>query len=138
MNTSTAIAPSPPSQHAGGASWAAWVARNRDEETRARFRDDLILDMVLIGAFTAAALFGGHVLEYEFAVGATLAVVAAIGAFRAINASRYMSAVVFASLAIVYNPALPVVALSGPFALAVLLLSAGAVTAMLVWRRRIA
>ena len=115
--------------------WRAWLDRNHVQEARRKHRRETVFSIVLIASFVLAALFGNRPVEYDTAVGATLAVGAAIAAFHAFNARRYAAATVLASMAVLYNPGYPLLALSGAFAVVTLLGSAAFLAVPLVFRR---
>jgi hypothetical protein len=116
--------------------WRAWLDRNRTQETHRQHRRETVFSIVLIGAFVVAALLGSGAVEYSTAVSAALAIGAAIAAFHALNAGRYVAATLFACMAVIYNPGYPLLALSGAFATVTLLGSAALLAMPLVFNGR--
>lgn len=135
MYESKAIVLSPGVERTEQTVWSAWLDRNRAQETRREHRRETFFRLALIAAFVLAALFGNRAVEYETAVGATLAIGAAVAAFHALDSRRYFATIVLGGMAAVYNPGHPLLALSGTLAIVTLFACAAILAVPLVFRR---
>lgn len=76
-----------------------------------------------IAALLLAALFWRSAANYQFVLNMTVSIGATVVVIQAIRADKYRWAVGFAGLVLLFNPLVPVFALSGPVSLLVVLVS---------------
>ena len=103
--------------------WQAWQSRNRANDVKAVARRliavkwfCIALLLLMVGLWTYAA-------EYQFLLRPALTAGAVILALEAARAHRYGFAGIFAGVVWLYNPAVPVFALSGNWHLVIVLAS---------------
>jgi len=114
--------------------WRAWVARNREQDRRGSdSRMKALKWASILGLFAAAAL-GSQLAPYDVAVRFIVMAGGIAAMFQAQRARRYASVAVFAAIAALYNPVMPVFTFSGAWQHALLAASALPFIASLTWR----
>lgn len=114
----------PPAKPLDEAVWQAWLEKGRARDRRnSATRMVAVVWASLAGLVVVAALWS-HLGPYDVAARFVLAAGAIAVMFHAIHAGRYALAAVFAAVALLYNPVVPVFSFSGDWPRAVVLVSA--------------
>ena len=91
---------------------------------------------VSIAVLLATAVFWMYAAEFHLATRSLVALGALAVTFQAVNSRSYGFAVLFAGMALLYNPIVPLFALSGPLSLAIVLASTiPFATSLLMWTK---
>lgn len=93
--------------------WDAWEAKCRFEDRHIVSTQLSIIKWVVIMALLATAILWSRLSPYEVVPRFIVAVGSAAAMLRASGRKQYWWSVVFASLVVLYNPVLPVLAFSG-------------------------
>jgi hypothetical protein len=125
---------SPPATPLDEAVWQAWKARGRARERQAREVRIRILNWGAIAALIAVAGLWSQLTSFEMAIRCVLAGAAAGMTFGAFSKRQYAFGVVFALLALLYNPVMPVLSFSGNWPRALVAASAIPFIGSLAWR----
>ena len=111
--------------------WDAWEAKGIAEERRsnaALFKASL---WASVAALLAAAVIWSHLAPYDVVVRFIVSIAALGITVRSLRTRRYSTAVTFAALVLLYNPALPVFAFAGDWQRAFVVASAVPFVALL-------
>lgn len=117
------------------AAWQAWLAKNRAQELRRSATRVKTMKWVSVATLVAAALFGSYLGSYGVPVRFVLTLGAIVVMCDAIKLRYYTFATAFGTLAVLYNPVLPVVNFSGFWQCAFMILSAVLFIVSLAWSR---
>jgi hypothetical protein len=115
--------------------WQAWLAKNRAEELRRSATRVKTVKWASVLTLVAAAFFGSYLGSYGAPVRFVLTLGAIVVMLDALKLRDYTFATVFGTLALLYNPVLPVVNFSGFWQFALMILSALLFIVSLTWRR---
>lgn len=115
------------------ARWQAWLAKNRTLELRRKQGRVKIVKWVSVVTLVVATVFGSQLESYGVIVRFALMLGAIVVMWDAVSSRHYTFATLFGTLALLYNPVLPVVNFSGLWQCAFLILSAALFVASLVW-----
>lgn len=114
--------------------WQAWTAKGRAQERRGRETRTKALKWASIVALLAVAGLWSQLASYEIATRCVLAAAAVGTMFEAFNQRQYALSVLFAGLAILYNPVLPLFSFSGSWQRGLIVASAIPFVTSLAWR----
>lgn len=114
-------------------SWQAWVEKGRARERQNNARGLVAVKCLGLAALLAVAAVWSSVTPFEIVVRFAVAFGAIILLFQSLKQERYVWAVAFAALAVIYNPVSPLFAFSGEWQRAVVIASACPFAASLVW-----
>ena len=93
--------------------WRAWVAKGRARERRNAARRFMIVKLFSIVALLATAALWPNLAPFDVLVRFLVAIGSVISILQAFPARHYAFAVLFAALALLYNPVVPVFAFVG-------------------------
>lgn len=124
VKKSTTAWESPPVKPLDEAVWQAWKARGRDRDRQSRETSKKALKWASIVALLAVAGLWSQLVPYETVVRCVLAAAAAGMMFEAFNERQYALGAIFAGLALLYNPVMPVFSFSGNWQRALVVASA--------------
>lgn len=96
--------------------WQAWVAKARAEDRRGADARVRLTRWLAIAAVLAAGAFWSNLAPYEVVVRFIVSFAAIVALGRTIRSKNYPAAVLFAALAVLYNPIFPVFAFAGIWA----------------------
>lgn len=114
--------------------WQAWVEKGGAQDRRGGAARLEAVKSVSIAALLAAVGLWSHLAPYDIVVRFIVAAGAIVVMFHAFHARHYASASVFGSLALLYNPVVPVFSFSGDWQRAVVAASAAPFIASIAWR----
>jgi hypothetical protein len=114
-------------------SWQAWVEKGRESERRNSALGLVVVKCAGIAGLLALAALWSSVIPFEIVVRFAVAFGAIVLMFQAWRQKRYAWVAAFAVLAVIYNPVAPLFNFSGDWQRAVVVASAGAFAASLVW-----
>ena len=117
------------------AAWRAWLVRNRAHELRRSATRVKTVKWVSVGTLVAAAVVGSYLASYDVVVRFALTAGAIVVMRDAVKLRHYTFATVFGTLALLYNPVLPVMDFSGFWQCALMILSALLFIVSLTWRK---
>lgn len=117
------------------AAWQAWLAKNRARELRRSATGVKTVKWVSVVTLVAAVLFGSYLGSYAAPMRFVLTLGAIVVLLDAFKLRDYIFATVFGTLAVLYNPVVPVVDFSGFWQCAFMILSAVLFIFSLTWRR---
>ena len=117
------------------AEWRAWLAKNRAEEVRGAERRMRIITAACMGLLLGMALLWTALAPYQRGIIFAVALGAVILMLSALHAHRYVLAVAFAALVLLYNPLFPNFDLSGGWQRIIVLASIGPFLASLLRRK---
>lgn len=118
------------------AMWQAWILKGRERDRRAEIARAKAVEWISILALLAVAGLWSRIAPYGVAVRFIVAAGAIAAMFRAVLVRQYASAVVFAGLAVLYNPLAAVFSLSGDWPRAFVAASAFPFAVSLAFRQR--
>jgi hypothetical protein len=130
----TAAWESPPAKPLDEAVWQAWKAKGRARDTQGRKTRIRALKWGSIAALLTVAGLWSQLTPYEIVIRCVLAAAAAGMMFEAFNNRQYALGIVFAGLAVIYNPIAPVFSFSGNWQRALVVASAIPFVTSLAWR----
>src|SRR4030095_2212639 len=113
--------------------WQAWLEKGRMQDRRSSAALGRAVKWVPIAGLIAAAGLWPHLTPYEIVLRFGVATCATIVMLQAFNAKRHAVAVVFAAIALLYNPVAPVFSFSGDWQRALVVASTVPFIASLVW-----
>lgn len=125
----------PPTKPRDEAVWQAWLARNHAQELRRSVTRVNSVKWVSVVTLVAATVFGSYLGPYGVLVRFVLTLGAIVVMCEAVKLRDYTFATVFGTLALFYNPVLPLVDFSGFWQCAFMIFSAVLFIASLAWRR---
>ena len=114
--------------------WQSWVENNRASDRRSRARFLQIVKLVSIAGVLAAALLGEAFGPYGVVIRGVVAAGAIVVLREAVAAKQYVLAAFFGALAVLFNPAIPILSSSGVWQRVALLACAVPFAASLAWR----
>lgn len=114
--------------------WEAWVAKGRAHDRRSSAARVKAVTWISIAALLVAAGLWSHLAPYDVVVRFIVAAGAIVVMSQALRTRHYAFAAVFGALALLYNPVLPVFALSGDWQRALVVASTVPFVASLAWR----
>jgi hypothetical protein len=126
----------PPAKPLDEAVWQAWVAKGRAQDARSSDARMKALKVASIAVLLAAAGLSSYLPPYAVVVRFMVVAAAIAVMLQAFHARRYALAGVFGTLALLYNPVVPVFGFSGDWRRALLLASAVPFVLSLAWRKR--
>jgi hypothetical protein len=130
---STTVWESPPVKPLDEAVWQAWKAKGRAQDRQGRETRIKALKWGSIAALLAVAGLWSQLTPYEIVIRCVLAAAAAGMMFEAFNNRQYALGIVFAGLAVIYNPIAPVFSFSSNWQRALVVASAIPFVTSLVW-----
>ena len=104
--------------------WGTWVAKNRAQDRRNNAAFLKAVKCVTIAALLVAAGFWSHLGSFDVAVRFLVAAGATVLMFHAFHARQFVFAVLFAAVAVLFNPVAPVLSFSGDWQRAIVVASA--------------
>lgn len=104
--------------------WRTWVAKNRAQDQRNNAAFLKTVKCVTIAALLVAAGFWSHLGSFDIAVRFLVATGATVAMLRAFHARQFVFAVLFAAVAVLFNPVAPVLSFSGDWQRAIVVASA--------------
>jgi hypothetical protein len=116
--------------------WQAWVGKGHAQDRRISVGRITAVKWASIAALLATAGLWSHLAPFQVVVRLVVTAGAVVVMFQAIQARHYAVAVVFGALALLYNPVVPALSLSGNWQRAVVVASAAPFGASLAWRNR--
>ena len=125
----------PPTKPLNESAWQAWLAKNRARALRRSATSVKTVKWAAVVTLVAAVLFGSYLGSYGAPVRFVLTLGAIVVMLDAFKLRDYIFATVFGTLALLYNPVLPVVNFSGFWQCALMILSAVLFIVSLTWRR---
>jgi uncharacterized protein DUF6804 len=125
----------PPSKAIDEAAWQVWVAKGRARERRSNAARVKAVKWVSIAALLVTAGLWSQLATYDIVVRFIVAAGAIVVMTNLFHARRYTFAAVFGTLALLYNPVVPVFSFSGDWQRAVVVASAAPFVAALAWRQ---
>ena len=125
---------SPPVKPLDEAVWQAWKAKGRAQDRKGLETRIKALKWVSIVALLAVAALWSQLTSYEIVIRCVLASAAAGMMFAAFKKRQNALGAVFAGLALLYNPVVPVFVFSGNWQRALVVASAIPFIASLAWR----
>jgi hypothetical protein len=121
---STLVELRPPAKLLDEAVWQAWLEKGRAQDRRSSAARMKAVKWVSIAGLLTIVGFWSHLAPYDVIVRFMLTTGAIVIMFRTIHMGQYVFAAVFAALALLYNPVVPVFSFSGGWQRAVVLASA--------------
>lgn len=115
--------------------WGAWLARNRAQDLRRIATRMKMVKWVSVATLVGAIVFVPYQPSYEVLVRFVLTLCASVVMWDAFKLRDYTFATVFGTLALIYNPVLPVMNFSGFWQCALMILSAVLFIVSLTWGR---
>jgi hypothetical protein len=115
--------------------WQAWVAKGRAQDRRSSEVRIRAGKWVSIAALLAAELLGSHLAPFDILVRSIVTGGALVILLQAFQTRRYVCAVIFGALALLYNPVALVFRFSGGWQLAVVVVSAAPFVESLRWHK---
>jgi len=116
------------------ARWQAWVANGRSADERAKDGRLRALKWIAAVGLLATAVLWSRAQSYEVLVRFIVVCGAIAVMLQTLRSGRYLFAVVFAVLVVLFNPIAPVFDFSGDWQRALLVASAAPFVASLAWR----
>lgn len=113
--------------------WRVWDQKNRAAAAQATARQLIQVEWFCMALLLAIAVLGAYTTRFAVELRTMMTAGAAFIGYQAIRTRRYVFAATFAGVAVLYNPAIPVFALSGSRYLAIVLASVIPFAASLVW-----
>ncbi len=117
------------------AAWQAWEARNRAQALRRSATRIKTVKWAAVVILVAATVFGSRLAFYGVIVRFVLTLAAIVVMSDAVHFRHYTFATVFGTLALLYNPVLPLVNFSGFWQCSLIILSAVLFIVSLAWPR---
>lgn len=117
------------------AAWEAWLASNRAQNLRTSANWVKSAKWVSVVTLVAAIVFGSQLGSHGVIVRFVLALGAIVVMLDAVHFRHYTFATVFGTLALLYNPVLPVMDFSDFWQFVFMILSAVLFIISLTWRR---
>lgn len=114
----------PPSKQLDEAVWQAWVEKGRARDRRNSAARLMAVNWVSLAGLLVVAGLWSHLAPYDVVARFILAAGAIVVMSHAIHEEQYALAVMFAAVALLYNPVVPVFSFSGDWLRAVVLVSA--------------
>jgi hypothetical protein len=114
----------PPPKQFDEAVWQAWLDKGRVREKRNSAARLTAVKWASLAALLVVAGLWSRLAPYDVVARFILAAGAIVVMFHAIHAEHYALAVMFAAIALLYNPVVPVFSFSGDWLRAVVLVSA--------------
>lgn len=133
LQGSRTVSETPPAKPLDEAVWNAWVAKGRAQDRRDNVAQVTATKWVSIVALLAASVLCSYFAPYDAMVRFIVAAGAIIVMLQAFHTRHYADVVVFGSIALLYNPAVPVFSFFGRWQRAVMLASAVPFVASLAW-----
>jgi hypothetical protein len=113
--------------------WQAWVAKGRAQDRQSSAARTKAMKWISAAGLLAAAGFWSHPGPFEFVIRLLVSASAIVVMFQSLQARYYAVAAVFGALALFYNPVAPLFSFSGDWQRVVVVTSAVAFVASLVW-----
>jgi hypothetical protein len=123
----------PPVQPLDEAKWKAWVQRGKARDHRSKATRLNVVKGISIATLLAGAVLWRNAAPYEFALLAMVTAGAIYVLSQAIQERRIAFAALFAALAVLYNPAVPLVHSFGGWQRAAMVASTIPFVLSLVW-----
>lgn len=114
----------PPSKRLDEVSWRTWVEKGRARDRRNSAARLMAVKWVSLAGLLVVAGLWSRLAPYDVVARFVLAAGAIVVMFHAIHAEQYALAVMFAAVAVLYNPVAPVFRFSSDWPRAVVLFSA--------------
>jgi hypothetical protein len=114
--------------------WEAWLDKGRAQDRRSSAARLKAIILASIAGLVAVFGLWSHLTPYDALVRFMLTIGAIVAMFHAIYAGKYVFAVLFGVIALLYNPIAPVFSFSGGWQRAIVLVSAAPFVASLAWR----
>ena len=105
------------------ACWQAWIAKGRAQDRRASAVRTKAVKWISVAVLLAAAGLWSHLLPYDVVVRFVVALSAIVISSQSFHARHYALAAVFAALALLYNPLMPIFGFSGQWGRALVFIS---------------
>ena len=121
--------------HEDGASYRAWLAKGDDQDRRSNSARVKAVAVVSIAVLLATAALWSRLIPYEIAVRFVVTVGAISLMINATHLHYYASLVVFGALVLIFNPILPLFAISGDWQRALAIASIVPFAVSLTWRK---
>lgn len=116
--------------------WQSWVAKGQAADERSSINLLRIMKGVSIAGLLGAALVWSRAAPFDIVIRFLVVAGAVSVTLQALRTERYLFAVVFALLAVLFNPIAPVFGFSGGWQRALLVASAAPFVASMAWRNR--
>jgi hypothetical protein len=114
----------PPAKPLDEAVWQAWLEKGRERDRRNSAARMVAVKWVSLAGLVMVAALWSYLGPYDVIARFVVAVGAIAVMFHAIHDGRYAFAAVFAAVALLYNPVVPVFSFSGDWPRALVLASA--------------
>jgi hypothetical protein len=124
----------PPTQPLNEAAWQVWVANGRAHDRRGRAVRGKLVRWFPIAALAVTVALWSKMAPYETVVRFIVAAAAVVVMFQAFHERHYAVAALFAALALLYNPVVPMFSFSGGWSCALVIASIVPFAASLAWR----
>jgi len=115
--------------------WQAWLRKGRVPDRRITAARSKLVRWIPIAALLVAAGLWSQMAPYEVVVRFILAAGATVVMLQAFHARHYPAAAIFAALALLYNPVVPVFSFSEGGQRALVVASVAPFAASLAWRK---
>jgi hypothetical protein len=125
----------PPPQRLDEAVWRAWVEKGRERDKESSANRFTAVNLASLAALFVVAGLGPHLAPYDVVARFIVAVAALIVMGHAAHAGHYAFAALFAAVALLYNPVVPVFGFSAGWQRAVVLISGLPFVASLTLRK---
>ncbi len=116
--------------------WQVWVAKGRNHDTRGSAARGKFVRWIPIAALLLTAALWSQIAPYETMVRFIVAAGATVVMFQALYGKHYAVAALFAALALLYNPVVPVFSFSGVVGRTLVIASIVPFAASLAWPAR--
>ena len=126
----------PPAKPLDEAVWQAWVAKGRARDRRKGDVRMKALKLASIGVLLVAAGLWSYLTPYAVIVRFMIAAAAITAMIQAFQTRHYAMAGVLGTVALLYNPVVPVFSFSGDWRRALLIASTAPFIVSLAWRNR--
>ncbi len=124
----------PPTQPFNETAWQAWVAKGRTHDKRGSAARGKLVRWIPIAALAVTVALWSQVAPYETAVRFLVAAAAIVVMFQAFHDRHYAIAALFAAMALLYNPVVPVFSFTGGGWRVLVIASVVPFVASLAWR----
>ena len=116
------------------ARWRAWVAKGRAADERGNITSLQTLKWLAVSGLISVAVLWSRAAPFDMVLRFLVVAAAVAVMLQTLRTRRYLSAALFAALAVLFNPIAPVFGFSGDWQRALLLASAAPFVASLAWR----